>query len=67
LPKSVVWVSQIKTPWRLFPVPEDDIELTLYWTIGLYDTAYEFGLDDYADPAMIRRVLTIMHRHQYRD
>lgn len=37
----------------------------MFWKIDLYDAAYEFGSPDPADPKATRRVLTIMHTHEY--
>ena len=37
----------------------------MFWKIDLYDAAYEYGSPDPADPKATRRVLTIMHTHEY--
>ena len=49
----------------IFTVTDDGIEVTLYWKIDLYDAAYQYGSEDCTNPAATRRVLTIMHPHEY--
>lgn len=38
---------------------------TLFWKIDAYDQALEFGSEDPADPALTRRILTIMLASEY--
>jgi hypothetical protein len=38
---------------------------TLFWKIDAYDTDYNFGSPNPADPAVTRRVLTILLAEEY--
>jgi hypothetical protein len=42
-----------------------DVVVTVFWKIDAYDRELRFGSDDPADPAMTRRVLTIMLASEY--
>lgn len=42
-----------------------DVAMTVFWKIDAYDRELRFGSDDPADPAMTRRVLTIMLASEY--
>ncbi|MDM7927551.1 DUF3768 domain-containing protein [Blastomonas fulva] len=42
-----------------------DVALTAFWKIDTYDRELRFGSEDPADPAMTRRVLTIMLASEY--
>ena len=37
----------------------------VYWKLDLYDTSYEWGAEDPADPARTRRVLTLLLPEEY--
>ena len=45
-------------------VPEDERE-RVFWKLDYYDRQMEFASDDAADPAVTRRVLTIMLSDEY--
>ena len=42
-----------------------DVEVTVFWKIDAYDRELRFGSADPADPAITRRVLTIMLASEY--
>ena len=42
-----------------------DVAVTVFWNIDAYDSELRFGSDDPADPAVTRRVLTIMLASEY--
>ncbi len=42
-----------------------DVAVTVFWKIHAYDRALRFGSDDPADPAVTRRVLTLMLAGEY--
>jgi hypothetical protein len=42
-----------------------DVAVTVFWKIDAYDRALRFGSENPADPAMTRRVLTIMLASEY--
>ena len=46
------------------PAQGDPVE-TVFWKIVAYDRALQFGSDDPANPAVTRRVLTIMLASEY--
>lgn len=38
---------------------------TFFWKIDLYDKDYEFRSPEPSNPEVTRRVLTVMHAHEY--
>lgn len=46
-------------------VLNQDVEVRVYWKIDLYDPSFCFGSDDCADPAKIRRVMTLLLPSEY--
>ena len=48
-----------------FEIVSEGVTFPMFWKIDLYDAAYEYGSPDPADPKATRRVLTIMHTHEY--
>jgi Protein of unknown function (DUF3768) len=46
--------------WSCLPPASGDPVETVFWKIDAYDRALQFGSEDPANPAVTRRVLTIM-------
>lgn len=42
-----------------------DVAVTVFWKIDGYDCALRIGSEDFADPAVTRRVLTIILASEY--
>ncbi len=42
-----------------------DVAVTVFWKIDAYDRELRFGSEDPADPALTRRVLTVMLASEY--
>lgn len=48
-----------------FEIGTDEGDVRIFWKIDLYDPAYRMGSGDPANPALTRRVLTVMLASEY--